>query len=267
MKMTLRHLVCFENTFCRRSFCVVGQWQQRSLSRNLSYLASPRACPTLLYVHRPGRSVLASHYQQHIQREDSRHLKFSDWLRMKDDGGRSRPLAWAAHVGQWAHQSEVASTHRAGDLISDVGASVRSLADAIGLEPDREPRLPKAWQSLTARRLGRLLLVSPESTDLQLGYHRRAPRSQTGPVWLPRLMSIFTPPKSAMRRSGGEGIRTPDRDSPMPVFKTGAFNRSATPPVGVSSYRLPRLNEWLLLQQANHRGNGFLHQPAVFVVK
>jgi len=33
------------------------------------------------------------------------------------------------------------------------------------------------------------------------------------------------------------------------------------------SYRLPRLNEWLLLQQANHRGNGFLHQPPVFVVK
>jgi len=33
------------------------------------------------------------------------------------------------------------------------------------------------------------------------------------------------------------------------------------------SYRLPRLNEWLLLQQANHRGDGFLHQPPVFVVK
>ena len=68
-------------------------------------------------------------------------------------------------------------------------------------------------------------------------------------------------------QSGGEGIRTPDRDSPMPVFKTGAFNRSATPPVGDSSYRLTRLNEWLLLQQANHRGNGFLHKPPVFVVK
>ena len=131
----------------------------------------PRA--TLIYVHRPGRSVLASHYQQHIQREDSRHLKFSDWLRMKDEAGRSRPLAWAAHVGQWAHRSEVSCTYRAGDLISDVGASVRSLADAIGLEPDREPRLPKAWQSLTARRLGRLLLVSPESTA-QLGCHRGA---------------------------------------------------------------------------------------------
>ena len=41
-----------------------------------------------------------------------------------------------------------------------------------------------------------------------------------------------------MPKSGGEGIRTPDRDSPMPVFKTGAFNRSATPPVDKSSYRL-----------------------------
>ena len=31
--------------------------------------------------------------------------------------------------------------------------------------------------------------------------------------------------------SGGEGgIRTPDRVSPMPVFKTGAINRSATSP-------------------------------------
>ena len=80
-------------------------------------------------------------------------------------------------------------------------------------------------------------------------------------------MSIFTSPKLAMQRSGGEGIRTPDRDSPMPVFKTGAFNRSATPPVEVPSYRLQRLNECLLLQQANHRGDGFLHQPPVFVVK
>ena len=53
----------------------------------------------------------------------------------------------------------------------------------------------------------------------------------------------------------------------MPVFKTGAFNRSATPPVEEPSYRLPRLDECLLLQQANHRGDGFLHQPPVFFVK
>ena len=29
---------------------------------------------------------------------------------------------------------------------------------------------------------------------------------------------------------GGAGIRTLDWFNPMPVFKTGAFNRSATPP-------------------------------------
>ena len=29
---------------------------------------------------------------------------------------------------------------------------------------------------------------------------------------------------------GGGGIRTHDGREPMPVFKTGAFNRSATPP-------------------------------------
>ena len=92
---------------------------------------------------------MASHYQQHIQREDSRHLKFSDWLRMKDEAGRSRPLAWADLLGSGLIR--LSGMHiRAGDLISDVGPSVRSLADAIGLEPDREPRLPKAWQSLTA---------------------------------------------------------------------------------------------------------------------
>ena len=70
-----------------------------------------------------------------------------------------------------------------------------------------------------------------------------------------------------MLRSGGEGIRTPDRDSPMPVFKTGAFNRSATPPVERSSYRLLRGDEYLLLQQANHCCDGFLNQPSVFIVK
>ncbi len=30
---------------------------------------------------------------------------------------------------------------------------------------------------------------------------------------------------------GGAGIRTLDRDKPMLVFKTSAFNRSATPPL------------------------------------
>jgi hypothetical protein len=29
---------------------------------------------------------------------------------------------------------------------------------------------------------------------------------------------------------GGGGIRTHERRQPLPVFKTGAFNRSATPP-------------------------------------
>jgi hypothetical protein len=30
---------------------------------------------------------------------------------------------------------------------------------------------------------------------------------------------------------GGGGIRTHERRKPLPVFKTGAFNRSATPPI------------------------------------
>ena len=29
---------------------------------------------------------------------------------------------------------------------------------------------------------------------------------------------------------GGGGIRTHERLAPLPIFKTGAFNRSATPP-------------------------------------
>ena len=31
---------------------------------------------------------------------------------------------------------------------------------------------------------------------------------------------------------GGGGIRTPDTLTRIPVFKTGAFNHSATPPAG-----------------------------------
>ena len=31
--------------------------------------------------------------------------------------------------------------------------------------------------------------------------------------------------------SGGGGIRTPEGLAPLPVFKTGAFGRSATPPL------------------------------------
>ena len=32
------------------------------------------------------------------------------------------------------------------------------------------------------------------------------------------------------KSGGGRGIRTPERVAPLPVFKTGAFNRSAIPP-------------------------------------
>ena len=59
------------------------------------------------------------------------------------------------------------------DVISDVDQSVASLAESLGLDPDRQPKLPKAWRSLTARRFGRLLTVCPASTA-QLGHHRKA---------------------------------------------------------------------------------------------
>ena len=131
----------------------------------------PRA--TLIYVHRPGRSVLVSHFVQQIQREDSRHLRFSDWLRMEDTFGRSRPSAWVSHVQNWANRPQVACTFMAEDVISDVDQSVTSLAESLGLDPDRQPKLPKAWRSLTARRFGRLLTVCPASTA-QLGHHRKA---------------------------------------------------------------------------------------------
>jgi hypothetical protein len=32
---------------------------------------------------------------------------------------------------------------------------------------------------------------------------------------------------------GGGGIRTHERLAPLPIFKTGAFNRSATPPSSI----------------------------------
>ena len=35
--------------------------------------------------------------------------------------------------------------------------------------------------------------------------------------------------------NGGDGIRTHEEANPLPVFKTGAFNRSATPPKGIPS--------------------------------
>ena len=40
---------------------------------------------------------------------------------------------------------------------------------------------------------------------------------------------------------GGAGIRTLDRFNPMPVFKTGAFDHSATPPNEAHNTRLWRL--------------------------
>ena len=46
-----------------------------------------------------------------------------------------------------------------------------------------------------------------------------------------------------MKLNGGEGgIRTHDGLAPMPVFKTGAFNRSATSPSGCDYGKPPRLS-------------------------
>ena len=49
-----------------------------------------------------------------------------------------------------------------------------------------------------------------------------------------RVLQRFNPLELRLRLfiidGGGGGIRTHDGLSPMPVFKTGAFNRSATPP-------------------------------------
>tara|TARA_A100001015_G_scaffold103474_1_gene114861 strand:+ start:3162 stop:3374 length:213 start_codon:yes stop_codon:yes gene_type:complete len=41
---------------------------------------------------------------------------------------------------------------------------------------------------------------------------------------------FFCESQSRCYVGGGGGIRTPERVAPLPVFKTGAFNHSATPP-------------------------------------
>jgi hypothetical protein len=50
-----------------------------------------------------------------------------------------------------------------------------------------------------------------------------------GSAWI--YLAYYTVLDSAgLRCGGGGGIRTHERLSPLPIFKTGAFNRSATPP-------------------------------------
>ena len=59
-----------------------------------------------------------------------------------------------------------------------------------------------------------------------------ATRSQSGPTRRSATFAetgIARPPTSGVR-SGGGGIRTRERVAPSPVFKTGAFDHSATPP-------------------------------------
>ena len=58
--------------------------------------------------------------------------------------------------------------------------------------------------------------LTPASVSVASFHHRlRPPLAQRPP---------------ALTSDGGGGIRTRDGRKPMPVFKTGAFNRSATPP-------------------------------------
>ena len=64
------------------------------------------------------------------------------------------------------------------------------------------------------------------------GMGRMSSRSVDKPVTCCRRRGLS-------RRGGSGGIRTHGRVSPSPVFKTGAFNRSATLPVRRRFYRRP----------------------------
>ena len=55
-----------------------------------------------------------------------------------------------------------------------------------------------------------------------------ASRSLHWPGWY-HLMRRRRHPRK-LKTGGGGGIRTHERLAPLPIFKTGAFNRSATPP-------------------------------------
>ena len=55
-----------------------------------------------------------------------------------------------------------------------------------------------------------------------------------------------------MRNGGRGGIRTPDGLAPMPVFKTGAFNHSATRPQESETFKMvngaPHMTESICVQ-------------------
>ena len=68
------------------------------------------------------------------------------------------------------------------------------------------------------------------------------------------------------KRNGGEGgIRTHDGLAPMPVFKTGAFNRSATSPFGCDYGKPPRLS--ICLNHAFRVFSIFMISTIQFVVE
>ena len=65
------------------------------------------------------------------------------------------------------------------------------------------------------------------------------------------MASRFQPgPGRAPKSGGGRGIRTPERVTPLTVFKTAAFNHSAIPP----SFILP---DSIVLRGLSHRHFGF----------
>jgi hypothetical protein len=78
----------------------------------------------------------------------------------------------------------------------------------------------------TSRRLGRLWCRVAFNDRIEIVYP-----SVAGSLAPPdRARPSVAPTPAASKIGGGGGIRTHEGLSSLPVFKTGAFNRSATPP-------------------------------------
>lgn len=147
--------------------------------------------PTVIYVYRDGRDVLASMHLYMQSFDASTRVPFSQFIRQRDRFGHehlgqgsepSRPGAWSRHVRRGLSQPHVLALSYE-SIVAETEHAILRLGQALGEEPEfAQPLLPRKLRSIWQMRWHRCFSRSPESTAI-LGTHRRA----EGRGWHPQM--------------------------------------------------------------------------------
>ena len=110
------------------------------------------------------------------------------------------------------------------------GASFEEVADILGNSPEIVRQALRQVVSCAANRIDELMSASMSRPITP--FATRQTHSMMGTLWAHEKILPVTARKNRIT-GGGRGIRTPERVTPLTVFKTAGFNHSPIPPLPI----------------------------------